>query len=234
VSKIYALILRFFFRCASNGRTIVYCEVKGIQKKRSRPSICRLIDYDGVRLCLRTAATNGPIVHPPGNVWAWRAIVMMMLAGDISWLVNQSSLAVLPAETSGASRRNGLRAENFAYRYLKYLKGFLPAVKSYDMGPPALLPIRRKVCNGFLSSLKIHSLGRVWTCNPAFVDAKDQHRLLYSRNSLKMCIPASVWAVWGATKTVIRYFQIWSTSGNHYHVTPRHYVGKLAGNVHSA
>jgi hypothetical protein len=35
-----------------------------------------LIDYDGVRLCLRTAATNGPIVHPPvicehGEPWWW-------------------------------------------------------------------------------------------------------------------------------------------------------------------
>jgi hypothetical protein len=31
-----------------------------------------LIDYGGVRLCLRTAATNGPIVHPPGDMWVWR------------------------------------------------------------------------------------------------------------------------------------------------------------------
>jgi hypothetical protein len=36
------------------------------------------IDYDGVRLCLRTAATNGPIVHPPGN----RAYVSMESHGD--------------------------------------------------------------------------------------------------------------------------------------------------------
>jgi hypothetical protein len=36
-------------------------------------------------------------------------------------LVHQSSLAVLPAETSGASRRNKLRSENFEYQYLKYL-----------------------------------------------------------------------------------------------------------------
>jgi hypothetical protein len=42
----------------------------------------------------------------------------------------------------------------------------LHAVKSYDMGPPALLPIRRKVCWGFLSALKIHRLGRVWTRDP--------------------------------------------------------------------
>jgi hypothetical protein len=27
-----------------------------------------LIDCDGVRLCLRTAATNGTVVHPPGDM----------------------------------------------------------------------------------------------------------------------------------------------------------------------
>jgi hypothetical protein len=36
---------------------------------RTRVSILQfLTDYDGVRLCLRTAATNVPIVHPPGDM----------------------------------------------------------------------------------------------------------------------------------------------------------------------
>jgi hypothetical protein len=38
-----------------------------------------------------------------------------------SWLVHQSSLAVLPAETSGASTRNGRRSDTFAYQYLQCL-----------------------------------------------------------------------------------------------------------------
>jgi hypothetical protein len=33
------------------------------------------------------------------------------------------------------------------------------AVKYYDMGPPALLPVRSKVCCGLLSPFKIHRLG---------------------------------------------------------------------------
>jgi hypothetical protein len=41
-------------------------------------------------------------------------MMMMMMAGDNSWLIHQSSLAVLPAETAGANRRNGRRSENFA------------------------------------------------------------------------------------------------------------------------
>jgi hypothetical protein len=64
---------------------------------------------------------------------AWKAMMMMMMmimpAGNNSWLFHQSSLAVLPAHTSGASRRNGQRSENFAYQYLKYLKGPLTCRK---------------------------------------------------------------------------------------------------------
>jgi hypothetical protein len=56
-------------------------------------------------------------------------VVMTMPAGDNSWLVHQSSLEVPPTETSGASRRNGRRSENFAYQYLKYLKGSLTCRK---------------------------------------------------------------------------------------------------------
>jgi hypothetical protein len=52
-------------------------------------------------------------------------MVMVMPAGDNSRLVHHSSRAVLPAVTSGASRRTGRRSENFAYQYLKYLKGSL-------------------------------------------------------------------------------------------------------------
>jgi hypothetical protein len=88
-----------------------------------------MIDYDRVRLRLRTAATSGPIVHPPGDMLSWSAMVMMTPAGDNSWLVHQSSLAVLPADTSGTSRKNGRRSENFAHKYLKDLKGSLTCRK---------------------------------------------------------------------------------------------------------
>jgi hypothetical protein len=42
-------------------------------------------------------------------------VVVVMTAGDNAWLVYQSSLAVLPPETSRASRRNGRMNEDFAY-----------------------------------------------------------------------------------------------------------------------
>jgi hypothetical protein len=75
---------------------------------------------------LRTAATNRPIVNSTGDMLEWKAIVLMMImpAGENSLLVHQSSLAILPAEEFGASRRNG-RSENFAYQYVGYVNGFL-------------------------------------------------------------------------------------------------------------
>jgi hypothetical protein len=33
------------------------------------------VHVDGVRLCLGTAASNGPIVHPPDDMLVWRAMV---------------------------------------------------------------------------------------------------------------------------------------------------------------
>jgi hypothetical protein len=53
----------------------------------------------------------------------------MMSAGDNSWFVHQSSLAVLPAEISRASRRNGRKSENFAYHYVKCFKWSLTCSK---------------------------------------------------------------------------------------------------------
>jgi hypothetical protein len=51
-------------------------------------SLCKIhctgsLDWltDGVRLCLRTAATNEPIVHPPCGMWTWRTMVMMPVGG---------------------------------------------------------------------------------------------------------------------------------------------------------
>jgi hypothetical protein len=123
-------------------------------------------DYDSIRLCLRTAATSRPVVHPLGDRWAWRAMVMMILAVDNSLLVHQSSLAVLPAETSGASRRNRRRSDNFACHYLKYLKGSLTCHKILWHGTSSFISIWRKLCCGFLSPLKIHRLVQVWTHDP--------------------------------------------------------------------
>jgi hypothetical protein len=53
---------------------------------------------DGVRLRLSTAGTNGPIVHPPDDTWAWRTMVewyRQVKTPDTS----TRGLAILPAVT---------------------------------------------------------------------------------------------------------------------------------------
>jgi hypothetical protein len=60
-----------------------------------------------------------------------------------------SILMWLP-ESSGSLVRNG------RWILLKRITGLFMLVRFYDMGPTALLPLRRKWCSGFLSPLKIH------------------------------------------------------------------------------
>jgi hypothetical protein len=103
-----------------------------------------LTHYNGVRLCLRTAATNGPIVHPPGDMRALIAMEVIMPAGENYWLVHQSSLAVLPADTSGRSRRNGRRSEKFDQQYLKHLKGSLTCRKILRNGTSGFTSHRKE------------------------------------------------------------------------------------------
>jgi hypothetical protein len=55
--------------------------------------------------------------------------------------------------------------ENLIYPSSWVFKRSLCAVKSYDMGPSALLPIRQKLCCRYLSPLKIHRFGRARTRN---------------------------------------------------------------------
>jgi hypothetical protein len=135
---------------------------------------------------LSTAACYGPFVHPRVTLRCgpW----MMILTGSNSKLVYQSSLAALlsggpvsrdfnaaapvlvgflPADTSLERVGGGGRKWEFSVSIAMELRRdlFLHAVKSYDMGPPALFPVRRKVCCGFLSPLKIHRLGRARTRN---------------------------------------------------------------------
>jgi hypothetical protein len=92
---------------------------------RERPENV-LIDYvHEVRLCLRTAATNGPIVHLPSDMWPWRAMVMVMPAGKTPNSCTTALWQCYQQRHLESSRRNGRRCQNFAYQYLKYLEGFL-------------------------------------------------------------------------------------------------------------
>jgi hypothetical protein len=68
----------------------------------------------------------------------------------------------------GASRANGRKEWEFYLVSISFTHASdcLHEVKSYDMRPPALLPLRRKSCCGFLLPSNIHRLGRVSTRDP--------------------------------------------------------------------
>jgi hypothetical protein len=87
----------------------------------------------GFDLRLTTAASNGPIVHPPGNARAWIAKAMAVSTGK---------LLTRPPELSGnsASRdiwdRVGGMGEgvSFACQYLRYVNGPLTCRKILQHG----------------------------------------------------------------------------------------------------
>jgi hypothetical protein len=133
---------------------------------------CQYHDGDhvnGVRLHLWTAATSGLIVHPSCHIWAWRTMVDGVNWGKHLILPPVRSLAVLPAKPSTIKLRWYRQREwwvlstNYFFHTCRVL---LHAIKSYNMRPPALLPLERKVCCRFLLPLKPHWLIWVWTHEP--------------------------------------------------------------------
>jgi hypothetical protein len=75
----------------------------------------------------------------------------MMPAGENTWLVHQSSLAFLQAESSNVRWRTKAFRSLSCKHFVHTCKWFFHTVKSYDVGPSALLPIRRKACCDFLT-----------------------------------------------------------------------------------
>jgi hypothetical protein len=89
----------------------------------SRELIDWLIDYVGWDWRLRTAAITGLLFIPRVNASVGAVMTMIMPAGDNSRLVYQSSLAVLPAKTSGEIRRNYEGMIISHIQYLWYVNG---------------------------------------------------------------------------------------------------------------
>jgi hypothetical protein len=88
-----------------------------------------LIDYDGARLCLRTVATNGPIVHAPDGMWVWRAMVIMMPAGDNPDSSTRALWQSYQQRHLGQVGGMDKRVRVLHIQYLRYLKGSLTCSK---------------------------------------------------------------------------------------------------------
>jgi hypothetical protein len=54
-----------------------------------------VIHVNGVRLCLWNTVTNKPIVHPPNDIWVWRAMVEWYWQGKIKELGEKPVLVLL-------------------------------------------------------------------------------------------------------------------------------------------
>jgi hypothetical protein len=96
-------------------------------------------------------------------VWWYRLGLTPELSTRALWQPPVLSGGPVGRDIFGASRSIGDGNENLVYLSSRDFKRSLTCRKIFDVGPPALLPIWMKVCCGFLSPLKIHRLGRVWT-----------------------------------------------------------------------
>jgi hypothetical protein len=116
------------------GRSLSVWEPQWSEDHRLLNNTSRLDDnyhVVSVRLCLWAADTSGPAGHPLRNIWAWRTTV--------EWCRQ----AKTPPERSGKER--GPRWMKWWILYKKYSfhnrRVILHALKCYEMGPPALLPL---------------------------------------------------------------------------------------------
>jgi hypothetical protein len=100
------------------------------------------------RDCLRSEAINGPIVHPSGDMSMETHGGMLLTRKTYSpscrLVANQKELG------------EGNNEFSLQIIFLHTSKWFLYAVKSCDIGPTDLLPLRSKACCAFLSPLKTH------------------------------------------------------------------------------
>jgi hypothetical protein len=106
--------------------------------------------------------------------------MMMKPAVDNFWLVYQSYLTVLTAETFGASSRSGRRNENFVIQYLWYVNGFLHAVKSYDVRPSCFTSHPKEGVLGTVSGKLTITFSRTPSSGTTIHTRFVQNRLLIS------------------------------------------------------
>jgi hypothetical protein len=107
--------------------------------------------YRWEKLRHRTAATNGPIVHPPGeNIWAWRTMV--------EWYRQRKSLFVQQSHLAENQEELAREIMNLVLQsiFTHTSNGSLICCKILGHGSTALLLLRRAVSCRFILPLKIH------------------------------------------------------------------------------
>jgi hypothetical protein len=100
---------------------------------------------DGVRLRLWSTATNGPIGHPPSDMWAWRNMVRWWWQRNTPDLSSWALWQFRQQNQLGASRRNGWKKWEFNHASISVhtCKDFFACTKILQHG-----------ASGFTSRLK--------------------------------------------------------------------------------
>jgi hypothetical protein len=119
---------------------------------------------------LRTAPSTGLLFISGwfamwNMVWWYWQMLTPNLSNRALWEPPVLADGPVSRDISGASGRMGEVNENLVYPSPWDFKRSFTCLKINGMGPPALLPIRRNVCCGYLSPLEIHRLDRVRTRN---------------------------------------------------------------------
>jgi hypothetical protein len=119
-----------------------------------------------VRRRLWTATTNGPLVHPPGDLWVWRSMAercrqrkLLTHSADLTGNSTSSHLV--------ASRRNERRElQIWPCIFVHTCKWLFTCRKILRHGASEYISPCRNACYGFLSPLEIHRFDRIWTREP--------------------------------------------------------------------
>jgi hypothetical protein len=86
-----------------------YCsmfQTPDISFKNCIEVVCLVVHVDGVRLCLWTAATNGPTVHLPGDIWSCRVTVEWYRLGRTLDSSTRAVWQFCKQSSTGCFRRN--------------------------------------------------------------------------------------------------------------------------------
>jgi hypothetical protein len=146
----------------------------------------------------------------PDGIWVRRATVEWCwekktdLSTRALWQLYQRSLLV-------ASRRNGHEFGPVKYFFFHTCRWFLHAVKSYDMGPVALLLPKEGLLRIFVA-LKIHRLGQVWIRNLGSDEKHSNHfmtEVTWREIEWNVCLKLFLfWGVW-KSRSFYAIFRVW-------------------------
>jgi hypothetical protein len=147
---------------------------------------------DGVRLRLWTAATNGPIVHPPGDIWAgepWRNDVGRgELIHPPRLSCNATSSNLVANQVYMAKKIINLALRVFFFHSCKCSFSYRKILRH---GADGLLPLRRKACCGFLSprpGLNPRTLGSMPSTLTIKLPRRHHHIYIHRCENVKSCI----------------------------------------------